>query len=234
MLHAECPARDGIAGWGRCLLLQLPGCGAALYFLHATCHPTPTSEISLEKPMSEFYVVKCSEARMKTHPIKWTSCVHGEIAHLSLQKVHWLSSLFVCPAMVTQSATLSYFPLYKSYNHTGNFVSPSWLWFPVFPKPVFQKLPRRKFIFLLQTFSSTPSLFFFSSTKKHIFLNQIFSSLLFRFLCKKYTFLLQIFSFFSFPVFLLICKKYVFLLQIFKCQTFLCQPEMSTVIRRIE
>ena len=168
---------------------------------------------------------------MKTHPIKWTSCVHGEIAHLSLQKVHWLSSLFVCPAMVTQSATLSYFPLYKSYNFSKDITLATSFHHPDSGFQCFQSQCSKSssvenlfsfskhFLLLLLCFSSPP--------QKNIFS----SSLLFRFLCKKYTFLLQIFSFFSFPVFLLICKKYVFLLQIFKCQTFLCQPEMSTVIR---
>ena len=179
MLHAECLARDGIAGWGRCLLLQLPGCGAALYFLHATCHPTPTSEISVEKSMSKFYVVKCSEARMKTHLIKWTSCVHGEIAHLSLQMVHWLiCSIFSCSfVLLWWHRHLA--PLYPTFHYTNHIFSQRishWqLHFTiptlsVFPKPVFQKLLRKKYIFLLQTFSSIPSLFFFSSTKKTYFL----------------------------------------------------------------
>ena len=170
---------------------------------------------------------------MKTHPIKWTSCVHGEIAHLSLQKVHWLSSLFVCPAMVTQSATLSYFPLYKSYNFSKDITLATSFHHPDSGFQCFQsQCSKSSSVENLFSFSKhfLLSLFFFSSTKKHIFLNQIFSSLLFRFLCKKYTFLLQIFSFFSFPVFLLICKKYVFLLQIFKCQTFLCRPEMNTLL----
>ena len=82
----------------------------------------------------------------------------------------------------------------------------------------------KHFLLLLLCFSSPPQKNIFSLTKYFLPSFSVSSA-------KKYTFLLQIFSFFSFPVFLLICKKYVFLLQIFKCQTFLCQPEMSTVIR---
>ena len=127
---------------------------------------------------------------MKTHPIKWTSCVHGEIAHLSLQKVHWLSSLFVCPAMVTQSATLSYFPLYKSYNFSKDITLATSFHHPDSGFQCFQSQCSKSssvenlfsfskhFLLLLLCFSSPPQ-------KKHIFLNQIFSSLLFRFLCKK-------------------------------------------------
>ena len=173
---------------------------------------------------------------MKTHPIKWTSCVHGEIAHLSLQKVHWLSSLFVCPAMVTQSATLSYFPLYKSYHFSKDITLATSFHHPDSGFQCFQSQCSKSssvenlfsfskhFLLLLLCFSSPPQKNIFSLTKYFLPSFSVSSA-------KKYTFLLQIFSFFSFPVFLLICKKYVFLLQIFKCQTFLCQPEMSTVIR---
>ena len=156
----------------------------------------------------------------------WRNCS----SQPSLAELLYLS-LFVCPAMVTltlSAATLSYF---HYTNHIFSQRISHWQHhtsgFQCFQSQC-SKSSSVKFIFFLQTFSSTPSLFFFSSTKKLIFLNQIFSSLLFRLLCKKYTFLLQIFSFFSFLVFLLLCKTYVFLLQIFKCQTFLCQPEMST------
>ena len=36
---------------------------------------------------------------------------------------------------------------------------------------------------------------------------------------------------FFFPELLILRKPNIFLLQIFKCQTFLCRPEMSTVVR---
>ena len=170
---------------------------------------------------------------MKTHPIKWTSCVHGEIAHLSLQKVHWLSSLFVCPAMVTQSATLSYFPLYKSYNFSKDITLATSFHHPDSGFQCFQSQCSKSssvenlfsfskhFLLLLLCFSSPPH------TKKTYFPEpNIF--------LPPFSFPLQKIYFPSsniFFLFLLLCKKYVFLLQIFKCQTFLCQPEMSTVIR---
>ena len=121
----------------------------------------------------------CSEARMKTHLIKWTSCVHGEVAHLSLQMVHWLiCSIFSCSfVLLWWHRHLA--PLYPTFHYTNHIFSQRishWqLHFTiptlsVFPKPVFQKLLRKKYIFLLQTFSSIPSLFFFSSTKKTYFL----------------------------------------------------------------
>ena len=125
------------------------------------------------RSMSEFYVVMCSEARMKTHLIKWTSCVHGEVAHLSLQMVHWLiCSIFSCSfVLLWWHRHLA--PLYPTFHYTNHIFSQRishWqLHFTiptlsVFPKSVFQKLLRKKYIFLLQTVSSIPSLVFFSST----------------------------------------------------------------------
>ena len=114
---------------------------------------------------------------MKTHPIKWTSCVHGEIAHLSLQKVHWLSSLFVCPAMVTQSATLSYFPLYKSYNFSKDITLATSFHHPDSGFQCFQSQCSKSssvenlfsfskhFLLLLLCFSSPPQKNIFSLTK---------------------------------------------------------------------